>query len=114
MLSTVFNSKYEEVVSLVGAYLESPEEYQVNEDKYLLEIKKFTLMEKYGDSMVATHGRLRIVYNKDFEIAMYEFVSNDHQEIPLKEGNLSNINEFGITPQFSRMLIVRDYYSLDL
>jgi hypothetical protein len=63
-------------------------------------------MEKYSDNFVTTHGALRILYNEDFKIQIYEFVSKEHQEDPTKDPTNSLVNEFGITPQFSRTLIV--------
>ncbi len=101
--------------NLVGVYFENPEEYKINDDKYLLVIKKFTIMEQFGDTFVNTHGKLRILYNSMFLITHYEFTSYSHKEINPKEGGsfiesntTSNVvNEFGITPQLSRSLIVR-------
>jgi hypothetical protein len=86
--------------------LESPEEYSVDDGKFLLVIPNFTLMEKYSDNIVTTHGSLRILYDVNFKINIYEFTSKEHQEYPTKDPNNSLVNEFGITPQFSRTLIV--------
>jgi hypothetical protein len=63
-------------------------------------------MEKYSDNFVTTHGSLRILYDSNFKIQIYEFISKQHQEYPTKDSNNSLVNEFGITPQFSRILIV--------
>jgi len=87
--------------------LENPEEYSTAEGKYLLNIPNFTLMEKYSDNLVTTHGQLRIIYDEQFKIKIFEFVSREHQEYPTKDPNNSLVNEFGITPQFSRTLIVK-------
>jgi hypothetical protein len=103
----IFKTKFEENLSFIGAYLESPEEYCVNDGKFLLQIPNFTLMEKYSDNFVTTHGMLRILYDEEFKIKIYEFISKDHQEYPTKDPNNSLVNEFGITPQFSRTLIVK-------
>lgn len=104
-LPIVYNSKYNEIESLVGAHLEFPEEYIVNDEKYLLVINNFTTMEKYNEEMIATTGLLRIVFDQEFKIQLYEFQSNSHYELVSIEK--TNINEFGITPQLSRILIVR-------
>jgi hypothetical protein len=109
-LPLVFKSKFEENLTLTGAYLDSPEEYSVSDGKYLIIVPSFTLMEKYTDNLVTTYGTLRIVYDKDFKIHIFEFVSNEHQEYPTKDPSCSLVNEFGITPQFSRTLIV--FYTL--
>lgn len=90
----------------IGAYLENPEEYLTAEGKYFLNIPNFTLMEKYSDNFVTTHGSLRILYDEQFKIKIFEFISKEHQEYPTKDPNNSLVNEFGITPQFSRTLIV--------
>jgi hypothetical protein len=102
----VFKSKFDENLAFIGAYLESPEEYVLNDGKYLIVISNFTLMEKYSDNFVTTYGTLRIIYDENFKIQIYEFLSKEHQEYPTKDPNNSLVNEFGITPQFSRTLIV--------
>jgi hypothetical protein len=102
----VYKSKFDENLSFIGAYLESPEEYCINEGNFLIVIKNFTLMEKYSDNFVTTHGTLRILYDENFKIKIYEFLSKEHQEYPTRDPNNSLVNEFGITPQFSRTLIV--------
>jgi hypothetical protein len=48
-------------------------------------------MEKYGDNYVTSHGSLRIVYDKEFKIEYYEFISREHQEYPTKDPNVSCI-----------------------
>jgi hypothetical protein len=63
-------------------------------------------MEKYSDNSVTTNGSLRILYDEEFKIQIFEFISKEHQEYPIKDPNNSLVNEFGITPQFSRTLIV--------
>lgn len=102
----VFKSKFDENLTFIGAYLESPEEYAVNDGKYLILIPNFTLMEKYSDNFVTTTGSLRILYDEDFKIYLYEFISREHQEFPKSDPNNSMVNEFGITPLFSRALVV--------
>jgi hypothetical protein len=113
-LPLVFKSKFEENLTIIGAYLENPEEYSVSDGKYLIIIPNFTLMEKYSDNLVITNGSLRIVYDKNFKIQIFELVSKEHQEFPTKDPNSSLVNEFGITPQFSRTLIVSNTLTLDL
>ncbi len=105
----IFKTKFDENLTFIGAYLESPEEYAINDGNYMIQIANFTLMEKYSDNFVTTHGNLRILYDENFKIKVYEFVSKEHQEYPTKDPNNSLVNEFGITPQFSRTLIVRDF-----
>ncbi len=71
-------------------------------------------MEKYSENFVTTHGSLRILYDKYFKIKIYEFLSKEHQEFPTKDPTNSLVNEFGITPQFSRTLIVGVLFILDM
>jgi hypothetical protein len=92
-------------LTFIGAYLESPEEFAVEEEGYLIVISNFILMEKYSDNFVTTHGSLKIFYDLNFKIKVYEFISKGHQEYPTKD-HASLVNEFGITPQFSRTLLV--------
>jgi hypothetical protein len=99
---------------LIGAYLETPEEYSISDGKYLIVVPNFTVMEKYSDNFVTTLGSLRIVYDKHFKIHIFEFISKEHQEFPTKDPNSSLVNEFGITPQFSRTLIVNNHLTVDM
>lgn len=98
---------------MIGAFLENCEEYTQSDGKYLLSVPNFNLMEKYKDNFVnqnfiqvSTQGNLRILFDENFKIIIYEFISKEHQEYPTKDPNHTVVNEFGITPQFSRTLIV--------
>jgi hypothetical protein len=102
----IFKSKFEENLTLIGAYLDSPEEFSLSDGKFLIVVRNFSLMEKYSDNYVNTLGTLRIVYDSNFKIQIFEFVSKEHHELPTKDQGCSLVNEFGITPQFSRTLIV--------
>ena len=108
----VFKSKFEENLTLIGVYLENPEEYSISDGKYLVVIPNFTMMEKYTDNLVTTQGSLRIVFDKEFKIQIFELISKEHEEFPTKDANSSLVNEFGITPQFSRTLIVNSYLTI--
>ena len=86
-------------MSFVGSYLESPEEYIVNDNKYLIVIPNYTMMEKYNENFVmiviftiqvTTHGKLRILFDEQFQIEIYEFVSLEHKEFPTKDNNNSS------------------------
>lgn len=98
---------------MIGANLENCEEYSQSDGNYLLIIPNFNLIEKYKDNFVliilqkvSTQGILRILFDQNFKMYIYEFLSKEHQEYPTKDPNHSVVNEFGITPQFSRTLIV--------
>ena len=51
-LPQVFKSKFEEKMTIVGTYLESPEEFIQSDGKFLLNVPNFTMMEKYKDHFV--------------------------------------------------------------
>lgn len=112
-LPLILKIKYEELNNLIGVYFDNPEEYRVNNNQYLLVINESTIMEQFGDTIINTHGKLRILYNSKFQITHYEFTSFKHEEIQSgKEGSDSTsiVNEFGITPQLSRSLIVSNLF----
>ena len=68
-------------------------------------------MEQYADIFISSHGKLRIVFDSNYLILFYEFCSYEHQENQSSEVCYTQINEFGITPHFSRALIVSFYIS---
>lgn len=108
-LPFIFKDKYDENVSLISVNIEDSEEYLLEaSNKYLLKIKNFSKIEKYSDNFVITSGELRVIFDEKFKIEIYEFLSKNHQEIPMKEYNCSLVNDFGITPQFSRTLIISE------
>jgi len=84
-LPLVFKSKYDENLTLIGAYLNSPEEYSANDGNYLLIVNNFSLMERYYDNLVLTIGTLKILFDKDFKMSIFEFYSAQHQEYPTKD-----------------------------
>lgn len=51
-LPQVFKSKFEEKLTIIGAFLENCEEYTQSDGKYLLNVPNFNLMEKYKDNFV--------------------------------------------------------------
>ena len=104
----IFKSKYDENLSLVSVSLENPEEYKTSDGKYLLSIKNFTTIERFCDNLVTTQGVLRILFNEELKIEIFEFLSKSHQENPLKDLRCCLVNDFGITPQYSRTLIIAE------
>ena len=105
----IFKSKFDENVELIATDFQGPEEYSASDGKYLLVINNFSKIEKYSDGLVSTQGMLRVLYDENFKIEIFEFLSKNHQEIPTKkESGASLVNIFGITPQFSRTLIISE------
>ena len=103
-------TKYEDLNNLIGIYFENPEEFRVNKDQFLLVLKDFTIMEQFADSIINTFGKVRILFNSKFQITHFEFVSTKHNEIFTNQNrkSVNCINEYGITPQQSRILIISE------
>ena len=104
----VFKSQYDESLILMCADFGEPEEYNTSDGKYLLIVRKFSKIEQYGDNIVITKGSLRILFDMDLKIEIFEFLSNHHQEISPKHVFCNELNDYGITPQFSRILIISE------
>ena len=116
-LPFVLKEKYSEKISLISVNLDEPYEYILNPDKdnefssqYMLVIKKFRKIEQYQKSFVVTDGILTITFDKNFKINNYEFQSLSHKEYPNEDENndLLPLNDFGITPKFSRTLVISE------
>ena len=116
-LPLIFKEKYSENISLVSANLDEPYEYILNSEKeneensqYLLKINKFNKIEKYQESFVFTNGILTVLFDNNLKITNYEFQSLSHKEYRNDEENndLLPLNDFGITPQFSRTLVISE------
>ena len=107
-LPLILKDKYDENLSLLSVNLDDPEEYQISENKHLLIINNFSKFEKYSDNLVITNGKLRVLFNFDLKIEIYEFISKNYSQIPTKDVSCSLVNDFGITPQFSRTLIISE------
>ena len=116
-LPLIFKEKYSENISLISANLDEPVEYILNTDKeneenshYLLKINKFNKIEKYPESFVITNGILTVLFDQNLKINNYEFQSLSHKEYKNDEENndILPLNDFGITPQFSRTLVISE------
>ena len=104
----IFKDKYEENLTLLSVNLDDPEEYQISENKHLLIINNFAKFEKYSDNLVITNGKLRVLFDYDLKIEINKFISKSYTQIPTKDVSCSLVNDFGITPQFSRTLIISE------
>lgn len=116
-LPLIFKEKYSENLSLIGVNLSDPSEYILNPEKenpeniqYLLKINKFSKIENYQESFVITYGILTVLFDKNLKIMNYEFQSLSHKEYRNEEesNDLLTLNDFGITPQFSRTLVISE------
>lgn len=107
-LPLIFKDKYEENLTLLSVNLDDPEEYQISENKHLLILNNFAKFEKYSDNLVITNGKLRVLFDYNLKIEIYEFISKSYTQIPTKDVSCSLVNDFGITPQFSRTLIISE------
>ena len=116
-LPLIFKEKYSENVSLISVNMNEPYEYILNSEKseedssqYLLQIKKFSKIEKYQESIVITNGILTVSFDQNLKINNYEFQSLSHKEYKNDEENndILPLNDFGITPQFSRTLVISE------
>ena len=86
-LPLIFKEKYSENVSLISVNMNEPYEYILNSEKseedssqYLLQIKKFSKIEKYQESIVITNGILTVSFDQNLKINNYEFQSLSHKE----------------------------------
>ena len=116
-LPLIFKEKYSDNIELISVNLDEPYEYILNSDKendentqYLLKINKFAKIEKYQESFVITNGILTVLFDHNLKINNYEFQSLSHKEYRNDEENndLLPLNDFGITPQFSRTLVISE------
>ena len=116
-LPLIYKEKYSENISLMSVNLDEPLEYILNSEKeneensqYLLKINKFSKIEKYQESFVITNGILTVLFDRNLKINNYEFQSLSHKEYRNDEENneLLPLNDFGITPQFSRTLVISE------
>ena len=117
-LPLIFKEKYSENLSLIGVNMDEPSEYLLNGDnedniyfnKYLLKINKFNKIEKYHESFVITNGILTLTFDENLKITNYEFQSLSHKEYRNEEESNDSLplNDFGITPSFSRTLVISE------
>ena len=98
--------KFEEMSNFIGVYLENVEEYNLSDGCYLIIINNFTIIEQYSDIVISSFGVLRIVYDNSYKIKFYDFCSYKHKESYSNNNCSIYINEFGITPFYSRILMV--------
>ena len=69
-------------------------------------------MEQYPQGTVIINGTLRAVFNSKFKITHYELISLSHYENSLDSTPL--VNELGVSPQFSRSLLIAESLSVSM
>ncbi len=113
-LPIIFKEKYSENISLISVNIDDPYEYILAPEKigegnrYLLLVKKFSKIEKYQESLVITKGILTVSFDQKLKISNYEFQRLSHKEYHNEDNSSLSLNDFGITPQFSRTLVISD------
>ncbi len=98
--------RFEDIEELLGVYIDSAEEYKLSNDTYYLDIKNFTIMERYTKGNVLNTGSLKVIFNSSFKITHWEYISYNHSETGNENEHI--VNEFGITPNYSRSLIIAE------
>ena len=113
-LPLIFKEKYSENLTLISINLDGTNEYILNPTKdegnrYMLKVDKLSKIEKYGDCFIITEGILTVIFDKLFKIINYEFQSLSHKKMNNEENNdFISLNDFGLTPQFSRTLVISE------
>ena len=75
----------------------------------MLKVDKLSIIEKYNECFILTEGLLTVIFDKYLKIINYEFQTSMHKRLNNDENNdLSSLNDFGLTPQFSRTLVISE------
>ena len=113
-LPLIFKEKYSENMTLISTCLDGPNEYILTPspeegNRYMLKVNKLTKIEKYGEKFIITNGVLTVIFDKNLKIVNYEFQSLNHKKISNEELiDIIPLNDFGLTPQFSRTLVISE------
>lgn len=84
----------------------------LNVNEYYLCVENVTIMDQIENSILNTKAKLRVIFNSIFQITHFELTTFSHNEISIskqleQEYSSGLINEYGMTPYISRVLIVR-------
>ena len=74
----------------------------------MLKINKLSKVEKKGNNYILTNGILTVIFDKYFKIINYEFQSLSHKKLNNEDNKDELLNDFGLTPQFSRTLVISE------
>ena len=116
-LPLIFQEKYSDNISLISVNLDGASEFILNSskeegNKYMLKVNDLSKIEKYEDSFILTNGILTVIFDKNLKILDYEFQSVSHKTLNNNNSNENNdtssLNDFGLTPQFSRTLVISE------
>lgn len=75
-------------------------------------VENVNIMEQIESSLLNTKAKLRVIFNSIFQITHFELTTYTHNEISIIKQQDENeyssglINEYGMTPYISRILIV--------
>ena len=113
-LPLIFKEKYSENKIIFNICLDGVNEYilaPVKDEgtRYMLKVDKLSIIEKYSECFILTEGVLTVIFDKYLKIINYEFQTSMHKRLNNDENNdLSVLNDFGLTPQFSRTLVISE------
>ena len=113
-LPLIFKEKFGENKKIINICLDGVNEYILAPIKdegtrYMLKVDKLSIIEKYGECFILNEGVLTVIFDKYLKIINYEFQTSMHKRLNNDENNdLSSLNDFGLTPQFSRTLVISE------
>ena len=113
-LPLIFKEKFGENKKIINICLDGVNEYILAPIKdegtrYMLKVDKLSIIEKYGECFILNEGVLTVIFDKYLKIINYEFQTSMHKRLNNGENNdLSSLNDFGLTPQFSRTLVISE------
>ena len=113
-LPLIFKEKFGENKKIINICLDGVNEYVLapikdEGNRYMLKVDKLSIIEKYGECFILNEGVLTVIFDKYLKIINYEFQTSMHKRLNNDENNdLSSLNDFGLTPQFSRTLVISE------
>ena len=113
-LPLIFKEKFGENKKIINICLDGVNEYVLapikdEGNRFMLKVDKLSIIEKYGECFILTEGVLTVIFDKYLKIINYEFQTSMHKRLNNDENNdLSSLNDFGLTPQFSRTLVISE------
>ena len=114
ILPLIFKEKYTENKKIINICLDGVNEYILaplkdEGTRYMLKVDKLSIIEEYNECFILTEGVLTVIFDKYLKIINYEFQTSMHKRLNNDENNdLSSLNDFGLTPQFSRTLVISE------
>ena len=112
LIALIYKIKFEDVKEINSIYIDKSIEYKLSNNSYYINISSLVIMEQYHQGTVITNDTLRVIFNSKFKITHYELVSLSHVENSIDQVTL--VNELGVSPQFSRSLLIAESISVSL